>query len=265
MISGTVVPLITPYDGHGRVSEKSTASLIEYVHADVSALMPVLSSGEGWRLTDQQWSDMVSFTVAHSHGLPVIAGVQAADTPCVLRRARMAEALGADMVAATTPFGAGVGQDEMVAHYRTLQGGTRLPIVVYNEEPVSQNRASLVTLLRICDLPGVAAVKESSGKAELTRALVAAGTGVPVFQGWEDRVASTPAVDGLIGPLANLEPGLCNTLLADPGEPLQRIVVAVCELFGLFRDDWYLRVKRELARRGVIEDECAPAGEEDGS
>ncbi|MEY9214941.1 dihydrodipicolinate synthase family protein [Thermobifida halotolerans] len=252
MYSGTIVPLVTPFDPTGAVSKRDVVSLIEYVHADVTALMPTLSSGEGWRLTERQWHDMVSYTVANSHGLPVLVGIQLPDTEGVLRRARLARAMGADAVVVTTPFRMDITQEEIYQHYRTLREGVDLPIFLYNEEAVSGNRIEYETMLRLCELPGVVGVKESSGSPEFTRKLAAAGTGVPVFEGWENLLLASAGIDGFVGPLANLEPGLCNAMLVDPTPDRQEVINAVCENYGVFEDDWYARVKQELGRRGVI-------------
>lgn len=256
MYSGTIVPLVTPYDDDGRVCEESTASLIEYLHTDVTALMPTLSSGEGWRLDERQWTDMVRYTVTHSHGLPVLAGIQLQDTEAVLERARLAERLGVDAVVVTTPFGSGVTQDDIHEHYRTIRAGTGVPIFLYNEDAVSGNRIEYETLLALCELPGVVGIKESSGSAEFTTRIANAGTGVPVFEGWENLLSSVDGIDGFIGPLANLQPDLCNAMLVDPTRRAQEVLDLVCEQYGIFLDDWYVHVKRELRRRGVITTEA---------
>ncbi|MEU3688866.1 dihydrodipicolinate synthase family protein [Streptomyces narbonensis] len=250
--SGTIVPLITPLDENGTVDEQSVARLIGHVRAEVTGLMPALTSGEGWKLDDRQWQDVVTYTVKHAEGLPVLTGIQLPDTASVVDRARTAAALGADAVVVTTPFGSDVTQDGIVAHYRAIRAALDIPIFLYNEEALSSNRIEFETLLRICEIPGIVGIKESSGDAAFTRRTAGAGTGIPVFEGWENLLADAYGIDGFIGPLANLEPGLCNRMLADPTLDRQAEVNAVCERYGVFRDDWYRWVKKELHRRGVI-------------
>ncbi|MGH3997701.1 MAG: hypothetical protein ACRDTJ_09600, partial [Pseudonocardiaceae bacterium] len=53
--------------------------------------------------------------------------------------------------------------------------------------------------------------------------------------------------------LANLEPALCNAILADPTAVRQAEVDAACMRYGLLADDWYRLVKGELVHRGVID------------
>jgi 4-hydroxy-tetrahydrodipicolinate synthase len=251
MYAGTIVPLITPLDG-GAVAEKGVQRLIESVRAEVAGLMPTLSSGEGWALSEQQWLDMVSYTLRHANGLPVLSGIQLPDTKSVIERSLVAEELGVSAVVVTTPFGADVSQDAILAHYRELRAAVQVPIFLYNEQALSGNHIAVETLLRICDLPGIAGIKESSGDAALT-SKIAAELSIPVFEGWENLLSEVTGVAGLIGPLANLEPGLCNAMLAEPSARKQAAINEACEKFGVFKDDWYRWVKQELRSRGVID------------
>ncbi|MFC0861223.1 dihydrodipicolinate synthase family protein [Sphaerimonospora cavernae] len=253
MYSGTIVPLITPLAETGAVSEQSVQRLIDSIRHQVTGLMPTLSSGEGWKLSEQQWHDMVSYTVRHSAGLPVLAGIQLPTTEQVIARAETAVSLGVAAIAVTTPFAPGLAQEEIYSHYRALRAAVPIPLFIYNEEALSGNQIALDTLLRICRLPGVVGIKESSGSAEFTRKLVAADLGIPVFEGWENLLHEVPGVAGFVGPLANLEPGLCNDMLAAPSMERQKAIDAACERYGLFRDDWYRSVKKELCRRRVID------------
>src|SRR5205807_47731 len=72
---GVVVPLVTPLDANGDVSAAGVERLVGSVRDHAAALMPALSSGEGWRLSEDQWRAMVSRTVAAARGLPVFAGL----------------------------------------------------------------------------------------------------------------------------------------------------------------------------------------------
>jgi 4-hydroxy-tetrahydrodipicolinate synthase len=260
MYSGTIVPLITPVDAEGAVDQPGVGRLIESVRDEVTALMPALSSGEGWRLTERQWRDLVEATRAHARGLPVLAGIQLPDTAQVVARARLARDLGVDAVVVTTPFGAGISQEEIFQHYRALREAVDVPLFVYNEAALSGNTIELDTLLRIFALPGVVGIKESSGSAEFTRRVVRADHSVPVFEGWENLLVEAHGVAGFIGPLANLEPGLCTAMLVDPTPERQAEIDAACRRFGVFEDDWYRWVKKELCKRGVIGTDL-PVGE----
>lgn len=254
--SGTIVPLVTPLTKAGEVSEPSVRRLVGSVRDEVTGLMPALSTGEGWKLSDRQWHDVVAYTIRHADGLPVLAGVQSPTTEEVITRAKQAQDLGVAAIAVTTPFSPDLTQEEIYEHYRAIREAVTVPLFIYNEKALSGNQIELDTLVRICALPGVVGIKESSGSAEFTRRLVAAVPEIPVFEGWENllhEVTGPGGVAGFIGPLANLEPGLANAMLAEPSERRQREIDETCERYGLFKDDWYRHLKKELHRRGVID------------
>lgn len=249
--SGTIVPLVTPLGEHGTVQERGVTRLIESVRSGVTGLMPALSTGEGWALSTEQWTDMVGHTVRHAGGLPVLAGVELPDADAVARVARIAAELGADAVVITAPFEA-ADQDAVFHHFEAVREAVALPMLLYNEEVLAGTPVDLETLLRVCALPGVVGIKESSGDPELTTEL-AARSPVPVFEGWENLISQVRGVAGFVGPLANLDPGLCTAALANPSAENQRRVDDACARYGVLDDAWVRLVKHELYRRGIID------------
>ncbi|MGW2188453.1 dihydrodipicolinate synthase family protein [Streptomyces sp. NPDC001719] len=250
MFHGVTVPLVTPLSAGGEVPRADVAALVASVRPHATALLPALSTGEGWALTDRQWQDMVTHTLACADGLPVLAGIQRPGTAEVTALAQTAARLGATAVVTTTPYGPDVTQREMYDHYADVaQAG--LPVVVYHESGISRNTVEHDTLLRICALPGVVAVKDSAGDPAATRALLAARPGVPVLQGLEHLVGVCGEVDGWVMSLANAEPALCAT--AFEARPVYDAAVReACERYGLDRPDWYRSLKTELHRRQVL-------------
>ncbi|MEU2869642.1 dihydrodipicolinate synthase family protein [Streptomyces olivoreticuli] len=251
MYHGVTVALVTPLSDRDEVSRRDVARLVDSVRPHVTALLPALSTGEGWVLTDRQWQDMVAHTLDRADGLPVLAGIQRPRTVEVAARARTAARLGAAAVVTTTPYGPDVTQQQMYDHYAAVSETAGLPVVVYHESEISGNTIEPGTLLKICALPGVAAVKDSAGSATATRALLAADPGVPVLQGLEHLVGDCGDVDGWVMALANVEPSLCAT--AFDARPVYNAAVReACERHGLDRPDWYRALKSELHRRRVI-------------
>ncbi|SES33177.1 4-hydroxy-tetrahydrodipicolinate synthase [Actinokineospora terrae] len=259
---GVIVPLVTPLAADGSVSGPDVARLVAAVAGHVVALVPGLSTGEGWALDDDRWSAVVSHTLAHRRGLPVLAGTQRRTTAEVVARAAKAVALGAAGVVVPTQSGPGVTQREMYEHYVAVTATVAAPVVVYHESAVTGNLLDPATLLRVCELEGVVAVKDSGGDPAATRALLAAAPPVAVWQGYEDLVAQTPGVDGCVLALANLEPDLCARYLA--GQAAAADLDAACARYRLTEPDWYRHVKAHLCRRGVISTAAAvtPVGEE---
>ncbi len=250
--TGVIVALVTPLTDADEICVPDLARLIASLRPHVNAVVPALSTGEGWALSDKQWSQLITSTVRHASGLPVLAGIECSQTTQVIARAQLAATLGAHAVVVTTPYGPEITQQEMYYHYAALTQDTSLPVVVYHESAVSGNNLQLDTLLRVCRLPRVVAVKDSGGSAAFTRRLLAAHPGVPILQGIEALLLEAGDVDGYVVALANVEPALCTKLFIEPSATRAAEVKAACERYGLARPDWYHMIKAELRRRGVL-------------
>ncbi|MEU3691324.1 dihydrodipicolinate synthase family protein [Streptomyces narbonensis] len=262
MNQGVIAALVTPFSETGEVSESGVARLLDTLRPHVDALLPNLSTGEGRWLTDGQWEDMLRATVKHAGELPVLAGVLRATTEQVLERARVAADLGAHGLVATSPYGTGVTQGEIYRHFADLAEQSGLPVIVYHGTEVSGNAADFDTLLRICELPSVVGVKDSSGSSDFTRRLVGARPGARVLAGLEHLLLESGPVDGYVVALANVEPALCADLFAGRLADPEGSLTEACERYGLEKDDWYRWVKTELYRRGVLEtDRTVDTGE----
>lgn len=256
MHRGVIVPLVTPLTSDGRVCAASVERLIESVRPAAAGLVPTLSSGEGWRLTPSQWREMVLCTRRFARGLPVLVGIALPTTAEIIERAAWARQLLVDAVVVPPPFRRNLAQSEVMAHYRAIRRETGLPLFLYNEPKLTGTALEVETFVALARERLLVGIKDSSGSAEFTRALVAARTGVPVFQGWENLCsATTPGVQGYILPLANLEPALCRTMFEAPSEARQAEMLRHCDAHDLLGDRWYLGLKRELRRRGVIADD----------
>jgi 4-hydroxy-tetrahydrodipicolinate synthase len=252
MYRGVMVPLVTPVAADASVCETDVVAMITMLAPHVAGLVPALSTGEGWALDSIQWRDMVGYTVHHSPSLPVLAGILCASTAEVTDRAGMAATLGAEAVVASTPFGPAVSQEQMYAHYADLAAASPVPVVVYHESAVSGNELELGTLLRICRIPGIVAVKDSCGDSECTRRLVAARPGVAVWQGREQLIRTGSRVDGYVLALANVAPQLCARVWPEPSPDTTRKAAEACRRYGLLDDDWYRNVKTWLHASGII-------------
>jgi 4-hydroxy-tetrahydrodipicolinate synthase len=257
MYGGVIVPLVTPVTAEGAVCPASVERLIDSVRSAASGLMPALSSGEGWRLTVAQWHDMVRWTGRFARGIPVLAGIALPTTAAVIERAALAGALKVDAIVVPPPFGVDLPQSQIRAHYQAIRQATGQPLFMYNAPQLAGTGMALETMVELCRGGGIVGIKESSCSAALTRRLLAAETGVPVFQGWEPLCQATPGVHGYILPLSNLEPGLCRSMLESPGPVLQAAIDGHCADHDLLGDEWYLGCKRELRRRGVIAEDRA--------
>jgi len=247
MLRGIFVPLITPIREDGSVCAASVARLIERIGASSAGFVPCLTTGEGWRLTDAQWHDMVRYTLRHAGDKPVLAGIEERTTNRAVARVRQASVLGCRAVIAAKPFGAAVTQDEIIEHYRRPASESDLDVLAYNESWLTENVATKTTLSSLTTIPRLVAIKESTGVASTTRWMAEHRSELPaLFQGTETLLQISAGFDGFIIAAANLLPELCHRLYSAPDVAAFRKFRALCRMFGLLSDHWIARIKTEL-------------------
>lgn len=249
-----LVPLVTPLNADAKVCRQSVKQLVRACGPLVDGFIPCLTSGEGWNLSEGQWTDMLRYTLefaGDSHR--VVAGIELPTTPEVIERAELARKLGAREIIVTSPFTAGISQEEIVAHYQAIHSSTPLDLLVYNESALSGNEKSFDTLLKIARLERVTGLKDSPSQAR-TQAQIdrIRGEGVDYFIGWERELAGALVSDGNVVSLANLEPALCRLACRAKQPEVAALVARLNDTFFLGEDDWYAHVKRELVARGVL-------------
>lgn len=249
--SGIIPPLVTPINNEGEVYEPDVRRLIDHVRPFSSALIPALTSGEGWKLSFKQWRDMVTYSLHHAGGIDVLAGVEYSTTREVIERGLLAKQLGAQGVVVTTPFGQCVDQVDILEHFQQINQSLAFPIMVYNEKEISGNHIEYETMLRICEMEWVVGVKEASGDPGYTEKLKGA-VDVPIFQGWENLAFSTPTSDGYIFPLCNIDPKVCWEMFQNPSAALQARIDSLCEHYNIMDSAPFANIKKVLKSKGII-------------
>lgn len=249
--TGAIAPLATPVSGDGGVGAEGIRRQVDAVRPYISGLMPCISSGEGWRLTRTQWLTATRETLRSAAGLPVYAGCQATEWEEVESRARQAEDLGADAVVLSVPTRHGLTSNgELIARFSRIREQVDVPIVFYWESFISGWELDVAAGIRLCEVLGAVAIKDSMRDKALTRALTDHFAGsVSILQGWEDLLLPELPVDGYVGPLALLS-SVAATVFTD--EPRWDDIALESKRFGTLDRDYIARVKAELHRRGVF-------------
>lgn len=248
---GILPPLITPVKENGEICELSVKQLIHYVLPYSSALVPALTSGEGWKLSKRQWSDMIAYTLKYSGGLDVLAGVEFPTTREVIEYGVLAKQKGVQALIATTPFNNIMDQRDIYEHFYQICLKTKMPVIVYNEEGISGNHIEFETMLKICRIEQIVGIKEASGNVEYTNKVIQA-VKIPVFQGWEHLAESTENPAGYIFPISNLEPKLCFDMYNNPSTELQQKINNLCKQYAIADSAPYANIKKYLKEKNII-------------
>jgi 4-hydroxy-tetrahydrodipicolinate synthase len=101
--------------------------------------------------------------------MDIYAGANHITPGGVLRLCRIAEEVGVDALSVLTPMFVSQTQEEVYAFYRTVTEGTSLPVVVYNNKPKTNVTVEPATVVRLSELPGVVAIKDSTGEMTTRR------------------------------------------------------------------------------------------------
>jgi len=154
-------------------SPASTAAEFQAAECGGCDFLVVLgSTGEAATVEADERRDIIRFAVERAHGLPVVIGTGSNSTGACVRLTAEAASLGADAVLVVTPFYNKPTPDGLVAHFSAVaeaaaksaaNAAGNVPVVVYNVPGRTGLNLIPSTLARLWKIPGILAVKESSG------------------------------------------------------------------------------------------------------
>lgn len=157
--------MVTPMDPDGAVSTDGVHALVDHLVATgCDGLVVGGTTGESPTLTESESKELVAMVVARAKGgARVVAGVGTYDTTASIRRARAAEAAGADALLVVTPYYSRPSQDGLVAHCTAVADATALPVMLYDVPHRTGTSLELDALYRLADHPQIVAIKDAKG------------------------------------------------------------------------------------------------------
>ncbi|NUT85510.1 dihydrodipicolinate synthase family protein [Pseudomonas corrugata] len=187
-IHGIIGYTITPFsaDGQGVDLDALGQSIDRLIDSGVHAIAPLGSTGEGAYLSDAEWDQVSEFSIARVAGrVPTVVSVSDLTTAKAVRRARFAQAKGADAVMVLPASYWKLSEAEILAHYQAIGASIDLPIMLYNNPATSGIDMSVELILRIFNaVANVTMVKESTGDIQRMHKLQLLGEGqVPFYNG----------------------------------------------------------------------------------
>jgi len=164
MFKGSFVALVTPFR-NGKVGFGDYDKLLDYhLASGTNGILLCGTTGEGATLTRDEYREILSFVKGKLDGkLPIIAGIGSNDTRVAIENARICEEIGIDGLLAISCYYNKPTQAGHIAHFTKIASSTRLPIIIYNIPGRTSVNLLPSTLLRLCDVPNIVGVKESSG------------------------------------------------------------------------------------------------------
>ena len=187
-IHGIIGYTITPFSADGEHLDLDALgqSIDRLVDSGVHAIAPLGSTGEGAYLSDLEWDRVCEFSIQHvAKRVPTVVSVSDLTTAKAVRRARFAQAQGADVVMVLPASYWRLSEAEILAHYQAIGSSIQVPIMLYNNPATSGTDMSPELILRIFNaVENVTMVKESTGDVQRMHRLHLLGEGqMPFYNG----------------------------------------------------------------------------------
>ncbi|MEU4247070.1 4-hydroxy-tetrahydrodipicolinate synthase [Amycolatopsis sp. NPDC026612] len=160
-----LVAMVTPMEPGGALSEPGLTRLVEHLLATgCDGIVVGGTTGESPTLTDAESAGLVGAVAAQAgNRARVIAGVGTHDTATSIRRAREAEAAGADALLLVCPYYSRPTQDGVLAHCLAVADATELPVMLYDVPARTGVAMAPSTLIELAGHPRIRAVKDAKG------------------------------------------------------------------------------------------------------
>lgn len=174
--SGTIVPLVTPFDRDERVDTGALRSVVSFILAEgADALMPTALTGEGPLLSSDEmiavWDATFEFTAAR---VPVVPAVIATTTREAVRLVRRAHDLGAAgvMAAPIVPeLYAGRSHGDVFRFYQEVTDAAPIPVIAFNYPSLTGVDLTPEFLAELSAIERLQYVKESTGDSRRVHAI----------------------------------------------------------------------------------------------
>lgn len=261
---GCFTALITPFRD-GSVDFGALAEIVEFQIAHgVNGLVPCGSTGEAATLTHVEHAEVIRHVVQQARGrVPVIAGTGSNSTAEAIALTTAAKEAGADAALLICPYYNKPTQEGIFQHYQAVAKSTRFPLVLYNIPGRTACKIEAATILRLCDLPEVVGLKDSTGSLdEVQEVIRLCGNRLEVYSGDDSLTLPILAVGGcgVISVASNLLPDRCTAVVREAlsGNWLEarRLHYSLLPLIrALFWETNPIPVKAALAMMGVCREE----------
>lgn len=164
LFRGCATAIITPFLAEG-IDYQGLGRLIEeQIESGIDAIILAGTTGEAATLSEKEYKDLIEFGVKCVAGrVPLIIGAGSNATQKAVENCQYAEAMGADGVLVVNPYYNKGTQKSIVEHFRAINQGISLPILVYNVPSRTGMNIQAETVLELSKLEHVVGIKEASG------------------------------------------------------------------------------------------------------
>ena len=188
-MKGVYAAIVTHFDADLAVDHDAVAADVSrLIDAGVHGILPNGTVGEGGSLTREERQAVIETCVEAAAGqAPVCAGVSAATARQAAEYAHDARAAGAESVMALPPLLYRADRRELLEFFGSVAREAELPLMIYNNPQSSGSDLEPELLADLAgEVPGIAAIKETSGDARRIAHLVNLCPDVDIMVGGDD-------------------------------------------------------------------------------
>lgn len=186
MFSGSLVALVTPFDGNDRVDYDSLKRLIDFhVEQGSDALVIAGTTGESATLSREEHIELIHRAVELAAGrLPIIAGTGSNSTAQTVDLSVAVADSGIDAYLIVVPYYNKPVQEGLVRHFSTIADAARKPIMMYNVPGRTVADMLPETVAQLARHENIVAIKEATGDISRLNAIQAlVGDDIDCFSG----------------------------------------------------------------------------------
>ena len=164
MLKGSIVALITPFDGEN-LSEDNYIKLINYhLESGTNGVVPGGTTGESPTLSHNEHKRIIEIAVKECNGkIPVVSGTGSNSTDEAIELSKFAERAGSDALLIVTPYYNKPTQEGLYQHYKMINDNVGIPIIIYNIPSRSVIDMSVETMSKLYELKNIKGVKDATG------------------------------------------------------------------------------------------------------
>ncbi len=208
-LRGVMPALLTPFDAQQNIDRASLRRLVRFnIEQGVDGVYVGGSTGEAFVQSLSEREEVLEIVAEEAKGkITLIAHVGCVSTAESQQLAAAAKRYGFDAVSAVTPFYYPFSFEEHCDHYRaTIDSADGIPMVVYNIPALSGVKLTLEQINQLVTLPGVGALKQTSGDLYQMEQIRRAHPELVLYNGYDEIFASglLAGADGGIGSTYNI-------------------------------------------------------------
>ena len=207
---GTVTAVVTPFL-HDRIDFTSFENVLNnQAVAGIKTVVIGGSTGEIAALENHEYQDLLSLAVKSKH-LNIVAGCNSSSTAKAINIAKQSQKIGVQGLMVVIPPYNKPPQEGIYQHFKAVHDSVDLPIMIYSVPSRTGVDFSDETILRICSLERVVAIKDAGGDVmRPLRIIEAIGSKINILSGddYSTLAFNAHGAKGLVSVISNIFPAL---------------------------------------------------------